>query len=133
MLKSLPPRGKVLNEVKRMRGKCAAATRERVVSGSLALISQRAGPLTASPEGEAFFVSKRQHLQQHTRRSADGPEQAGHEKILLPAGVDAPEHSQADARTGGQAGEQAAEADGSLHVELGQQHADRAVGAVSIG
>ena len=55
MLKSLPPWGKVLNEVKRMRGKCAAATRERVVSGSLALISQRAGPLTASPEGEAFL------------------------------------------------------------------------------
>ena len=49
MLKSLPPWGKVLNEVKRMRGKCAAATRERVVLGSLALISQRAGPLTASP------------------------------------------------------------------------------------
>ena len=55
MLKSLPPWGKVLNEVKRMRGKCAAATRERVVLGSLALISQRAGPLTASPSGEAFF------------------------------------------------------------------------------
>lgn len=35
MLKSLPPWGKVLNEVKRMRGKCAAATRERVVLGSL--------------------------------------------------------------------------------------------------
>lgn len=51
MLKSLPPRGKVLNEVKRMRGKCAAATRERVVLGSLALLSQRAGLLTASPEG----------------------------------------------------------------------------------
>ena len=55
MLKSLPPRGKVLNEVKRMRGKCAAATREWVVLGSLALISQRAGPLTASPEGEGFL------------------------------------------------------------------------------
>ncbi len=55
MLKSLPPWGKVLNEVKRMRGKCAAATRERVVLGSLALISQRAGPLTASPGGEAFL------------------------------------------------------------------------------
>ena len=54
MLKSLPPGGKVLNEVKRMWGKCAAATRERVVLGGLALISQRAGPLTASPEGEAI-------------------------------------------------------------------------------
>lgn len=43
MLKSLPPWGKVLNKVKRMRGKCAAAARERVVLGSLALISQRAG------------------------------------------------------------------------------------------
>lgn len=53
MLKSLPPWGKVLNEVKRMRGKYAAATRERVVLGSLALLSQRVGPLTASPEGEA--------------------------------------------------------------------------------
>ena len=57
MLKSLPPWGKVLNEVKRMRGKCAAATRERVVLGCLALISQRAGPLTAfpPPEEEAFL------------------------------------------------------------------------------
>ena len=55
MLKSLPPWGKVLNEVKRVRGKCAAATRERVVLGSLALISQRAGPLTASPAGEAIL------------------------------------------------------------------------------
>lgn len=43
MLKSLPPQGKVLNEVKRMRGKCASATRERVVLGSPALLSQRAG------------------------------------------------------------------------------------------
>ena len=59
MLKSLPPWGKVLNEVKRMRGKCAAATRERVVLGSLALISQRAGPLTASPEGEASLTHKK--------------------------------------------------------------------------
>ena len=59
MLKSLPPRGKVLNKVKRMRGKCAAATRERVVSGSLALISQRAGPLTASPSGEASLPQNR--------------------------------------------------------------------------
>ena len=58
MLKSLPPWGKVLNKVKRMRGKCAAATRERVVLGGLALISQRAGPLTASPEGEAQAAGK---------------------------------------------------------------------------
>ena len=62
MLKSLPPWGKVLNKVKRMRGKCAAATRERVVLGSLALISQRAGPLTASPEGEAFLLCKKRIL-----------------------------------------------------------------------
>ena len=58
MLKSLPPWGKVLNEVKRMRGKCAAATRERVVLGSLALISQRAGPLTASPLGGSLSTRK---------------------------------------------------------------------------
>lgn len=59
MLKSLPPWGKVLNEVKRMKGKCAAATRERVVLGSLALLSQRAGPLTASPEGEVIQTKNR--------------------------------------------------------------------------
>ena len=62
MLKSLPPWGKVLNKVKRMRGKCAAATRERVVLGGLALISQRAGPLTASPEGEAFLLCEKSVL-----------------------------------------------------------------------
>ena len=67
MLKSLPPWGKVLNEVKRMRGKCAAATRERVVSGSLALISQRAGPLTASPKGEAALT---EWLLQHKKGRA---------------------------------------------------------------
>ena len=59
MLKSLPPWGKVLNEVKRVRGKCAAATRERVVLGSLALISQRAGPLTASPSRETIQTKNR--------------------------------------------------------------------------
>lgn len=59
MLKSLPPWGKVLNKVKRMRGTCAAATRERVVLGGLALLSQRAGPLTASPEGKAIQTKNR--------------------------------------------------------------------------
>ena len=67
MLKSLPPWGKVLNEVKRMRGKCAAATRERMVLGSLALISQRAGPLTASPKGEAALT---EWLLQHKKGRA---------------------------------------------------------------
>ena len=32
---------------------------EWVIAGSLPLISQRAGPLTASPEGEAFLTHKK--------------------------------------------------------------------------
>ncbi len=49
---SLPPRGKVAPQG-RMRGELAAAARVRVVSASPPLISQRSGPLTASPKGEA--------------------------------------------------------------------------------
>ena len=49
---SLPPRGKVAPQG-RMRGELAAAARVRVISASPPLISQRAGPLTASPKGEA--------------------------------------------------------------------------------
>ena len=37
----------------RMRGEFAAVSRLWVIMANLALISQRAGPLTASPEGEA--------------------------------------------------------------------------------
>ena len=37
----------------RMRSKAAVIARKRVVSARPPLISQRAGPLTASPEGEA--------------------------------------------------------------------------------
>ena len=37
----------------RMRGEFAAASRLWVIMANLPLISQRAGPLTASPEGEA--------------------------------------------------------------------------------
>ena len=43
----------------RMRGEPAAAVRERVISESPPLISQRSGPLTASPKGEANAIAKK--------------------------------------------------------------------------
>ena len=49
---SLPPRGKVAPQG-RMRGSLTATTRSRAATASTALISQRSGPLTASPAGEA--------------------------------------------------------------------------------
>ena len=49
---SLPPRGKVAPQG-RMRGSLTATTRSRAATVSTALISQRSGPLTASPAGEA--------------------------------------------------------------------------------
>ena len=49
---SLPPRGKVAPQG-RMRGSLTATTRSRAATASAALISQRSGPLTASPKGEA--------------------------------------------------------------------------------
>ena len=55
---SLPPRGKVAPQG-RMRGELAAAARVRVVSASPPLISQRSGPLTASPKGEADAIAKK--------------------------------------------------------------------------
>ena len=42
-----------------MRGEFAAIARSRVAVAHLPLISQRAGPLTASPEGEAFPAYKK--------------------------------------------------------------------------
>ena len=42
-----------------MRGEFAAIARSRVAVAHLPLISQRAGPLTASPEGEAFSLHKK--------------------------------------------------------------------------
>ena len=42
-----------------MRGEFAAIARSRVAVAHLPLISQRAGPLTASPEGEAFLTHKK--------------------------------------------------------------------------
>ena len=39
----------------RMRGRFTVAARKRVIAARLALISQRTGPLTASPAGEAFL------------------------------------------------------------------------------
>ena len=53
---SLPPWGKVA--AGRMRGGCPAAARLRDSAKHFALIRQRAGPLTASPEGEAQRVEK---------------------------------------------------------------------------
>ncbi len=55
---SLPPRGKVAPQG-RMRGELAAAARVRVISASPPLISQRSGPLTASPAGEADAIAKK--------------------------------------------------------------------------
>ena len=42
-----------------MRGEFAAIARSRAAVAHLPLISQRAGPLTASPEGEAFLTHKK--------------------------------------------------------------------------
>ena len=42
----------------RMRGEFAAASRLWVIMANLPLISQRAGPLTASPEGGSLFTFK---------------------------------------------------------------------------
>ena len=47
------PVGKVAPQG-RMRGRFAAAIRLRATEAMFPLISQRAGPLTASPEGEAM-------------------------------------------------------------------------------
>ena len=55
---SLPPRGKVAPQG-RMRGELAAAARVWVISASPPLISQRSGPLTASPAGEADAIAKK--------------------------------------------------------------------------
>ena len=55
---SLPPRGKVAPQG-RMRGSLTATTRSRAAAASTALISQRAGPLTASPAGEADAIAKK--------------------------------------------------------------------------
>ena len=43
----------------RMRGELAAAARVRGIAASPPLISQRSGPLTASPEGEANEIAKK--------------------------------------------------------------------------
>ena len=43
----------------RMMGELAEAARVRVVSADPPLISQRSGPLTASPKGEANAIAKK--------------------------------------------------------------------------
>jgi len=55
---SLPPRGKVAPQG-RMRGSLTATTHSRAATASAALISQRSGPLTASPAGEADAIAKK--------------------------------------------------------------------------
>ena len=55
---SLPPRGKAAPQG-RMRGGLTATTHSRAATASAALISQRAGPLTASPAGEADAIAKK--------------------------------------------------------------------------
>ncbi len=50
----------------RMRGEFAAIARSRVAVAHLPLISQRAGPLTASPEGEAFPAYKKNRRRFHS-------------------------------------------------------------------
>ena len=42
----------------RMRGRFTVVARKRVIAARLALISQRTGPLTASPKGEAIHRAK---------------------------------------------------------------------------
>ena len=51
----LPPSVEAAARRRLMRAKLAIAARKRVVPVRPPLISQRAGPLTASPSGEAFF------------------------------------------------------------------------------
>ena len=53
---SLPLWGKVAPQG-RMRGRCAIAARLRTAVGKFPLISPRAGPLTASPQGEAALTA----------------------------------------------------------------------------
>ena len=59
---SLPLWGKVAPQ-----GRCAIAARLRTAVGKLSLISQRAGPLTASPKGEAALT---EWLLQHKKGRA---------------------------------------------------------------
>ena len=59
---SLPLWGKVAPQG-RMRGRCAIAARRRTAVGKFPLISQRAGPLTASPKGKATLASATQKRQ----------------------------------------------------------------------
>ena len=56
--KAFPHGGKVAPQG-RMRGELFAAARVRVISESPPLISQRSGPLTASPKGEADAIAKK--------------------------------------------------------------------------
>ena len=63
---SLPLGGKVAPQG-RMRGEFAVVSRLWVIMANLPLISQRAGPLTASPEGEAFLFFTPQKMRSARR------------------------------------------------------------------
>ena len=58
-IKPSPLGGKKVAPQGRMRGEFAVVSRLWVIMANLPLISQRAGPLTASPKGEAFFLTPR--------------------------------------------------------------------------
>ena len=80
--KSLPLGGKVAPQG-RMRGELAATGRKRVIVARLPLISQRAGPLTASPKGEATDCLKRcAHPLAHSARGLR-PQAVGERTVRL--------------------------------------------------
>ena len=58
--KAFPRGGKVAPQG-RMRGEFAAVSRLWVIMENPPLISQRAGPLTASPEGGSLFTLRKKH------------------------------------------------------------------------
>ena len=68
------------------------------------------------------------HLHRHAHKGTGGPCQAGDEEVLLPRRVGAPQHGQAHTRTGAQPRHKAGKAQRTFHLQLGQQHAGRAVG-----
>ena len=67
-------------------------------------------------------------LQQNTAAGAAEPEQPCHEQVLFPAGVDTPQHSQADTCAGAQPRKKTAKGNSPAHIQLSQQHAGTAVG-----
>ena len=58
-------------------------------------------------------------LQQNTAAGAAEPEQPCHEQVLFPAGVDTPQHSQADTCAGAQPRKKTAKGNSPAHIQLG--------------